>query len=426
VQRHNLLVGVALLWLVAWPLLWFSLTPDDGAVVVLEVPHSEAPILLPAPLPPSLPPPEAIPEIIYMPLQRYEPEVMIAAGGPKPEPSSKPEPAPTAAKQESIPDAPRRATQLRDVHVAEGEELKLPRGDVRVSGTWDVSGSVDGENSRLIFDGENQLIRGNTELTNAVFRGGTKRVQGRVRVGRGANAARPGEARFVVEPGTTVILEQGSSVRSDGRHGYQIGGELILDGGTFSGGFAHGNGVDWSEAWLPGSRLTVNSGRFIGRGDHNFSGAEITIHGGAVTINDDIWHSGEKLTMYGGTFRNNTRGGWFWLNGEVNLYGGVLRAYQHRTRGLGIHADANVLATNAVVEIRGRDATANASGIRLHGNASINTLNVRVNTIIHHQSRHDAWFSVANLRIWNRKRFEARGFHLAVNLAPNNRGTYVQ
>lgn len=289
----------------------------------------------------------------------------------------------------------------------------------------DVSGTVEGADSRLIFDGDNQLIRGDTELTNAVFSGGTKRIQGRLRVGRGSGRARPGEAHFIVEQGTTLVVEQGSHVRADGRHGYQVAGELVLDGGTFSGSFAHGDGERWSESWLPGSKLTVNGGRFVGTGDHNFSGAEITMHSGAILINDDIWHSGEKLTMYGGVFRNSTRGGWFWLNGEVNLYGGSLRAYQHRTRGLGIHADANVLATNAIVEIRGRDATSNNSGIHLHGSATFNHMNIRVNTIIHRGSLHTAWLSVASMRIWNRKRFEARGHHLAINLAPNSRGEYI-
>lgn len=415
-----MLVSVALLWLVAWPLLWFSITPQESTRVVLEVPSTEPAKVLPAPPP----------EIIYLPSPILEappePEVINAAGPPAKEPRRQAEKQPTVQVNDPRPaKGPRGGKRLDSVYLAEGEALKLPAGNVHVSGDWDVSGEVSGADSRLIFDGENQLIRGDTELTNAVFTGGTKRIQGRLRVGRGRPGAKPGDAHFVVEPGTTVVIEDGSRVRSDGRHGYQIGGELIIDGGTFSGSFAHGDGERWSESWLKGSKLTVNSGRFVGTGDHNFSGAEITMHGGAILINDDIWHGGDKLTMNGGTFRNSTRGGWFWLNGEVNLYSGVLRAYQHRTRGLGIHADANVLATNCIVDIRGRDATANHSGIRLHGTASFNSMYVRVNTIIHRESSPNAWLSVAAMRIWNRKRFEARGRHPAVSLAPNNRGDYV-
>ncbi|MCC6463945.1 MAG: hypothetical protein IT463_01245 [Planctomycetes bacterium] len=329
------------------------------------------------------------------------------------------EPAPPA--EEVRPVVPE--STLGSVVVAEGETMVLPAGVVEVTGDWQVDGKLQGENTTVVFTGNNQTISGRANLRAAILRGGTKRVRGSMST-RGVNNARPGQAAFVVEAGTTVVIEKGASVSANGEYGFQVAGNLVLEGGNFSCSFSNGNGRDNNDAWLPGSTLVIHSGKFSGNGDADFSGATITVHDGELSISDDIWNSGDALYIYGGTVSNDSSGGMFWLTGRVELHGGTLRVRQGGERGLGVVANAVVFATNGELVLECYDATREDSGIRLYSSAQFAKVTANASTTIFGGSDKECSLTIGSLNIAAGKVFDARGRNVSAWLDPEGKGTF--
>lgn len=326
-----------------------------------------------------------------------------------------------APVEEILPIVPE--STLGSVVVPEGEVLTLPAGVVEVTGEWDVTGKLQGQNTTVVFTGANQTISGHANLKAAIMRGGTKHIRGRVSTA-GVYNARPGQACFVVEAGTTVVIEKGASMEAGGEYGFQVAGNLVLEGGTFSCSFSNGNGKDTNDCWLPGSTLTIHSGKFSGSGDADFSGATINVHDGELAVSDDIWNSGDALYIYGGTVSNSEYGGMFWLSGRVEMHGGTLRVRQGGERGLGITPDAVVFATGGELVLECRDATRQDSGIRLHASAQFAKVTASASTTIFHTSDPECSLTIGSLNIAEGKVFDARGRNVSAWLDPEGKGTF--
>jgi hypothetical protein len=313
---------------------------------------------------------------------------------------------------------------LDSVYVAAGGTLSLPAGEVTVRGNLTGPGSVaGGRNSTLILDG-NQEIGASLMVGTAILRGGTKRLTSKAASRNGHTHAAPGQANLIIEPGTTLIIEEGGAWDSSDAYAYQVGGTLILDGGTFQCTFAN-NSQQFNDCWLPGSSLIIRRGRFVGSGDHDFSGASITILDGSLEIDDDIWHSGDRLEISGGLMRNSTGGGMFSLTGTVRMTGGRLVAYQSHNRGLFLNPETSVFCTGGDVEIRGSNATHDASGILVYNAPVFSRLVCHASTRIHNASPQGSSLTIGELVIARGQTFEARGYPVSAPLPDPDGGRYV-
>ena len=319
--------------------------------------------------------------------------------------------------------------QIHNVEVRNGGTVQLPSGEVSIDGDLTIAegGQLSAAGTTIVLDGENQTISGTATAGKIIMRGGTKRISGTFGTQSTANAD-PGKAQLYVEAGTTLIIEKGGKWNTPNPYGFQIAGDLVIDGGEFNCRFSNGNGTDrGEESWLPGSTLTIYSGKFIGNGDADFSGATITIHDGALEINDDIWNSGDALNMYGGTMRNTTGGGMFYLTGNVNIRDGKLQVYQNYTRSLRFAKDSSVYCTGGEISINGSSATSDDGGILLASSATVPDLVINASTKIHKGSATDAFLSVSgDLKIAKGQRFEGKGFNvIASYLQTQDQGEFV-
>lgn len=304
-------------------------------------------------------------------------------------------------------------TSYGDVDVAAGGTWTLPAGEVKIDGNLKNSGTVSAANTTLIFDGSDQTLEGTVTAKKVVLRGGTKRIKGSFGTTHGGDA-QPGNAGLYVEAGTTLIIEKGGKWTTPNPYGFQIAGNLIIEGGEFHCRFSNGNGTDrGEESWLAGSTLTIHSGKFVGGGDADFSGCAITIHDGALEINDDIWNSGDSLTMLGGSMRNTTGGGMFYLTGTVSVSAGKLDVYQNNSRSLRFAKDANIYCTGGQISINGSAATGADGGIYLGSSATVPNLVINADTKIHKDSLNTAYLSVSgDMSIAKGRKFEAHGFNV--------------
>ncbi|MCB9894986.1 MAG: hypothetical protein H6839_11100 [Planctomycetes bacterium] len=319
--------------------------------------------------------------------------------------------------------------QIHNVDVGSGGTVQLPSGEVSIDGDLTIAegGSLAAAGTTLVLDGENQTLSGTATAGKIIMRGGTKRIRGSFGTTSSANAD-PGKAQLYVEAGTTLVIEKGGKWNTPNPYGFQIAGDLVIDGGEFNCRFSNGNGTDrGEESWIAGSTLTIYSGKFIGNGDADFSGATITIHDGALEINDDIWNSGDALNMYGGTMRNTTGGGMFYLTGNVNIRDGKLQVYQNYTRSLRFAKDASIYCTGGEISINGSSATSDDGGILLASSATVPNLTINTSTKIHKASAPEAFLSVSgDLNIAKGQRFEAKGFNvIASYLQTDEQGEFI-
>lgn len=311
-------------------------------------------------------------------------------------------------------------TTLGGLRVEPNSTLELPSGDVTITGDIHIEGKlVRPVDSRVILDG-NVTVTGNAGLSRAIVRNGTTRVRNSVNSGNGENVAKPGESNLYVEKGATLIIEKDGAWSATTAYGYQIAGTLIIDGGTFNCTFANGNGKEHEDSWLPGSELIINGGRFIGSGDHDFTGASITIHDGSLEVNDDIWGLGDSLVMYGGLLRNTTGGGMFSINGNFNMTGGVVQVHQSSHRSLRILATASVYCSGGEVQILGSAAGGGTGGIGLYGSATFNKAVFRTNSHVAEGSSKEASLMITELNIDKGKRFDAKGFNVNAGFYPSD------
>jgi hypothetical protein len=318
------------------------------------------------------------------------------------------------------PDSNAQPSSYEDVTVTAGGTLSLPNGEVNVSGDWTNHGTVYAGASTLVFDGADQTLDGTLEAKKVVLRGGTKRIRGSFGTS-GSENAEPGKASLYVEAGTTLIIEEGGKWNTPNPYGFQVAGNIVIDGGEFHCRFSNGNGTDrGEESWLPGSTLTINSGKFVGDGDADFSGASITINDGALEINDDIWSTGDTLTMLGGSMRNTTGGGMFYVTGTVSVRSGNLQVYQNSGRSLRIAKDASVYCTGGEISINGSPASGEDGGIYLGNSATLPDLVINADTKIHKDSIEGAYLSVAGtMSIAKGHSFNAAGRQVISNFTPS-------
>lgn len=303
-----------------------------------------------------------------------------------------------------------------DVRVVQGGTLTLPAGDVNIGGDVRIDGTLNAADSTLVFDGADQTIEGKAVAGKIILRGGTKRLKGQFGTTNTGNAD-PGKAGLYVEAGTTLIIETGGKWTTPNPYGFQIAGNLVIDGGEFHCRFSNGNGTDrGEESWLSGSTLTIHSGKFVGNGDADFSGATITIHDGALEINDDIWSTGDALTIHGGSMRNTTGGGMFAMTGTVQVHGGKLQVYQNSYRSLRVGKETSVYCTGGEISINGRAATGNDGGILLYSSATLPNLVINASTRIHKDTPGTAYLSVnGDMQIAKGQKFEAHGYQVISN-----------
>ena len=435
-KRPRLLIGILALWVVGSGVgAWFAIGTDSApasqtGVVPASAAESEResgdPLTSGSPLNVVLEP-EA-PQDGPIPIH-HDVDPIDATEAPDHVEESKP----TSEREDAVAQPGKSASterrQIRDLNVGANGTLTLPSGEVAIDGnlTFELGGTLNAANSTLILDGADQTITGPATAGKIVMRGGTKRIRGTIGTNSSGNAE-PGKAQLYVEAGTTLIIEAGGKWNTPNPYGFQIAGDLVIDGGEFSCRFTNGNGTDRGEdSWLPGSTLTIYSGKFVGNGDADFSGATITIHDGALEINDDIWNSGDALNIYGGLMRNTTGGGMFSLSGMVNVRDGKLQVYQNGSRSLRITKEASVYCTGGEVSINGRDATGDNSGIVLANSATVPDLVINVSTRIHKNSAPEAYLSVSgDLKIAKGQRFEAKGFNVIASfLQTDDQGEFI-
>lgn len=403
----------------------------EAALVATNVPssHSETPIVI---IPPDRPAPKSPPTPLPEPeLEDPTEEITEEEFEAEEEPSPPPAPVtPPPASFEPLTvnagetSSVKAGAGLESVHVAAGGTLNLPSGQVTVRGDLTGEGKVvGGRTSTLILDG-NQEIGAALQAGTAVLRGGTKRLTSKATSRNSNTHAAPGQANLIIEPGATLIIEEGAAWDSKDAYAYQVGGTLIIDGGTFTCTFAN-NAVEFNDCWLPGSQLIIRRGKFIGNGDHEFSGASISIFGGSLEINDDIWHSGDNLDIRDGVMRNSTGGGMFYLNGNVRMTGGKLQVNQSYDRGLRFWEDSSVFCTGGEIELAGTDATSEATGILLRNAPTLPKLVCKCSTRIHAQSQPEGSMSIAELVIAKGKTFNAGGFAVSAPMPDSGGGQYV-
>lgn len=315
-------------------------------------------------------------------------------------------------------------TGLDSIHVGANGVLNLPAGEVTVRGNITGGGKiVGGRTSTLILEG-NQDISTTLQAGTAIIRGGTKRLTAGASSRNTATHAAPGQANLIIEAGATLIIEQGGVWDSRDAYAYQVAGTLMIDGGTFRCTFAN-NSNEFNDCWLPGSSLIIRNGRFVGSGDHDFSGANISIYGGSLEVDDDIWHSGDRLEISGGMMRNSTGGGMFAIAGSLRMTGGKLQAYQSYDRGLHMGPDSMVFCTGGDVEILGSAANHEQSGIVLRNAPTIARLVCHSNTRIHAASPAGSSLTLGELVIAKGRTFNAVGFPVSAPVPDPEGGTYV-
>lgn len=393
--------------------------------------RNEAPIVIikpdqPAPKPQPTPLPEPDPALVEPGVEEEFEEEFEAEETP-PAPPAPVTPPPASFEPLTVnggeTSTVKAGAGLESVHVAAGGTLNLPAGQVTVRGNLTGEGKVvGGRTSTLILDG-NQEIGASLQAGTAILRGGTKRLTSKATSRNSNTHAAPGQANLIIEPGATLIIEEGAAWDSKDAYAYQVGGTLIIDGGTFTCTFAN-NAVEFNDCWLPGSQLIIRRGKFIGNGDHEFSGASISIFGGSLEINDDIWHSGDSLDIRDGVMRNSTGGGMFYLNGNVRMTGGKLQVNQSYDRGLRFWEDSSVFCTGGEIEIRGTDATGDEAGILLRNAPTLSRVTCTASTRIHGSSQPEGALSIAELVIAKGKTFNAAGFAVSAP-HPEGGGQYL-
>ncbi len=311
------------------------------------------------------------------------------------------------------PPAPTTTLVLPELTVAAGETRTLPAGRVHVSGDVVVRGTLLAGDTILVPDGDDQSLEGKLIATRIDMTRGIKRLRGAFGTHSRKNA-KPGEAGLYVRPDATLIIEAGSKWDTRAAYGFQIAGDLVIQGGEFHCRFFNGNGTDRGErSWLPGSTLTVYSGKFIAGGDADFGEAEITIHDGVVQIDDDIWRSGSVLTILGGELRNSSRGGAFVLSGRVDMRDGMINVNQSKWRGRHVLESARVHCSGGTVVIRGQPVTEEGTGIQLHADATFSTLIIETSSKISDSSAPTASLRIDwRLHILPKQTFRANGRHV--------------
>jgi hypothetical protein len=335
-----------------------------------------------------------------------------------------------AARERAVEAPPERPPiRLETLIVPESEIRRLPANrTVHISGDVNIEGALGAGSTTIVLDGGNQLIEGNFGARAIILRGGTKRLRG-FAGSEQTEPSPPGEAGLYVEADTTLVIEPGSKWTIPNPYGFQVAGHLVIDGGTFVCRFTNGNGDDrGEESWLPGSSLTIHSGRFHGRGDADFSGATVTIYDGELAIDDDLWDTGETLNVYGGVVRNATRGGAFVVKGALNMSAGELLAYQSSSRGLQVHETARVACSGGRVAICGRAATRAGGGIYLRGGVTFFDLDVEVKTFVRATSDETAYLAVTRaLRIAKNASLNMRGRPLLAEFTPTEEsGEFIE
>lgn len=317
-------------------------------------------------------------------------------------------------------------TTISGLRVEPDSTLELPSGDVTITGDIHIEGTVTRPaDSRVILDG-NVTITGDAKLSRAIVRGGTTRIRNKVNSGNGENVAKPGESNLYVEKGATLIIEKDGAWAATTAYGYQIAGTLIIDGGTFQCTFGNGTGKEHEDSWLAGSELIINSGRFVGNGDHDFTGASITIHDGSLEINDDIWGTGDSFVMYGGLMRNTKGGGMFSINGNFNMTGGTVQVHQSGHRSLRVTSNASVYCTGGEVQILGSAAGGGTGGIALHGSATFNKAVFRTSSHVAEGSSKEISLVIGELLIDRNMRFDAKGYNVNAGFFPgDNQGEFL-
>ena len=300
--------------------------------------------------------------------------------------------------------------RLDSIHVPLGEFARLPAGEVRVAGDVQIEGSLDASRTTLVLDGASQVLSGNLIVKRVLMRGGIKRLVGRFTT-LGSEARKPGEAALYVEAGSTLIVAESGRWHTAAPYGVQIAGDLVIEGGEFRCAFSNGDGTGVGEdSWLPGSTLTVRSGRFHGQGDADFSGATVTIYGGTIEITDDIWCLGQTVNVYGGVIANAARGGMFRVTGALNMTGGELRVRQNASRGLQFTATSSVSCSGGEITLQGADATSPNGGILLARSVSLPDVSIRANTKIAATSDPAAYLAIhGRLSITKGAVLDARG-----------------
>lgn len=437
-KRAPLWIGILALWMALGTVAaWLLLTPADQPATAAKPELARLDEPLPSETEPLQQPLTGLPEIPGLP-ERTAVESAEETAAPELAETPAIQPAKSERTGASDPDR-------TDISVAAGEStktelstlgalrvngtLKLPAGEVAVRGDVSIvqGGKLEASQSTLVFDGADQTLEGELSAKRVILRGGTKRIRAGTWGTNGSENAEPGKAGLYVEAGTTLIIEKGGKWNTPNPYGFQIAGNLVIDGGDFVCRFSNGNGTDRGEkSWLEGSTLTIYAGKFVGNGDADFSGATINIHDGALEINDDIWNSGDALNIYGGYMRNTTGGGMFSLNGAVNVRGGKLQVYQSGGRSLRIIEAASVYCSGGEISING-SPTRKGDGILLGSNATLPDLVINTTTGIHKDSAPSAFLSVAgDLKIAKGHKFEANGFNvIASYLQTDESGEYV-
>jgi len=419
-RGNSLWLGLAALWIcVAMAGTAFLVLPEpEGATVPVSEADvaaelAEAPddplALSPAPATPEQP------EVVEDP-QPVTPDIPTET---EPEPEQPRDTSRTSVVIDSSSSS--QPASYEDVTVTTGGTLTLATGEVSVSGDFRNDGTVHATATTLVFDGADQTLSGAVTAKKVVLRGGTKRIRGSFGTTHGGDA-QPGQAGLYVEAGTTLIIEKDGKWTTPNPYGFQIAGNLVIDGGEFHCRFSNGNGTDrGEESWLPGSTLTINSGRFVGGGDADFSGATINIYDGALEINDDIWNTGDTLNIFGGSMRNTTGGGMFHMTGTVNVRGGKLQVYQNSGRSLRVGKDAAVYCTGGEISINGSNAAGEGSGILLLNSATLPDLVINADTTIHKDSTEGVYLSVSgNMSIAKGRTFNAAGRQVICNFTPGD------
>jgi hypothetical protein len=434
-KRAPLWIGILALWLALGAVgAWLVLTPAEAPPTAAKPELARLDDALPAETAPLR---QTVPELPDDPLAMPPAEPTVenhAESIEPPERTEKPEVAEettgfarTDLRTEKGSAAVTDLNNFRDLEI--GGTLTLGAGEVSISGnvSIDKAGKLDASRATLVFDGADQTLEGELSAKKVILRGGTKRIRAGTWGTNGSENAEPGKAGLYVEAGTKLIIEKGGKWNTPNPYGFQIAGNLVIDGGDFVCRFSNGNGTDRGEkSWLEGSTLTIYAGKFVGNGDADFSGATINIHDGALEINDDIWNSGDALNIYGGYMRNATRGGMFSLNGAVNVRGGKLEVYQSGGRSLRIIEAASVYCSGGEISING-SPTRKGDGILLGSNATLPDLVINTTTGIHKDSAPSAFLSVAgDLKIAKGHKFEANGFNvIASYLQTDESGEYV-